>query len=86
MKVVGALVIACAIALTGCSFKAKWRDTTGQGRSQDQATSDARECYPVAGYDALSKNSSSDEFQAAFAKLKGCMGGKGWELVRDNTN
>ncbi len=86
MKGVVAAIIICTTLLVGCSFKTKWRDTTSQGRSQDQAISDAKACYDEAGYPALNKDSSGDETQAAFAKLKVCMAAKGWELVRDKSN
>ena len=78
------LVLLCLFGLTACQFKTKWRDTTSSGRTQQQAQSDARECYDLSGYAALDRNSTSGDFEAFKAKLDACMAGRGWELVRDN--
>ncbi|MDB6098454.1 MAG: hypothetical protein JWN58_1157 [Gammaproteobacteria bacterium] len=77
------LVLLCALALSGCSFKAKWHDTTGRGRPSELASPDAKECYDLSGYSSLSKASNSGDFEAFKAKLDACMAARGWELVRD---
>ena len=78
------LVLICVSALVGCQFKTKWRDTTGQSRTQEQAQTDAGQCDDASGYTSLSRNSTKADFEAFKGKLDACMASRGWELVRDN--
>ena len=59
MKAILSVVIAGIVLLSGCQFKTKWRDTTGQSRPDDLAQADARDCYDVSGYAALNRYSTS---------------------------
>ena len=83
MKAILSVVIAGIVLLSGCQFKTKWRDTTGQSRPDDLAQADARDCYDVSGYAALNRYSTSAEFETFKAKLDACMANKGWVLVRE---
>ena len=74
------------LVLTGCSYKTKWRDTTGQGRAQEQAQVAARECSDASGYTTLNASSTKADFEAFKAKMDSCMVAQGWELVRDNSS
>src|SRR5215831_9441271 len=78
MKAILSVVIAGIVLLSGCQFKTKWRDTTGQSRPDDLAQADARDCYDVSGYAALNRYSTSAEFETFKAKMDACMANKGW--------
>jgi hypothetical protein len=85
VKAILSVVFASIVLLSGCQFKTKWRDTTGQRRPDDLAEVDARNCYDASGYAALNTNSTNAELETFKAKLDACMADKGWVLVRDNS-
>ena len=78
-------ILLCLVCLLGCSLKTKWRDTTSQDRPEEQAQVDARECADISGYANLDRNSTDVEFVAFKTRLDACMGGRGWELIRDDS-
>jgi hypothetical protein len=78
------LVLVCVLALAGCQFKTKWRDTTGQSRTREQAQIDSGQCDDASGYASLNKNSTYADLDAFKEKMFACMTNRGWELVHDN--
>jgi hypothetical protein len=73
--------------LAGCSLKAKWQDTTGQGRTNEQAQADARECYQAAGVpQSAPTGMTSAEFEGAIKNAKACMLERGWKFVSVEKN
>jgi hypothetical protein len=77
MRVV--LVLLCALALSGCSLRLTWHDTTGKGRTNAQAQPDARVCYDQSGLASIAPDSASGDGEAAKARLFNCMAARGWE-------
>ena len=68
--------------LAGCSFKTEWKDTTNQGRTQEQAQADARVCSDASGLATLNRDSARADFEAYKTKTAACMADRGWLLVR----
>src|ERR1700677_284272 len=73
VKIAITVITACTLFLTACSLKTTWRDTTGQGRPQERAQADARECNESAGYASLNRNSTTVELEAFKTKMNACM-------------
>jgi uncharacterized protein YhdP len=56
-------VLLLLLVLSACEFEAKWRDTTGQNRTQQEARTDARKCQDMAGIASLNKDSTNANFE-----------------------
>jgi hypothetical protein len=83
------LVLLVCIVVAGCSLKAKWRDASNQGRTDEQAQADYNACYqqsvlPPVG-SPLPPGTTTAEMDVLVTKTKACMQARGWELVRVDT-
>ena len=73
------ILIGCAY-LCACTPNSEWQDTTGQGRTREQAKADYGACYGPAGF-PLDPSRNVDAFNAAIAAINKCMSDHGWKVV-----
>jgi hypothetical protein len=62
--------------LCACTPNAKWEDTTGQGRTDEQRKADYGVCYEKAGF--RPDGTRTVPFNDAMGALERCMCERGW--------
>jgi hypothetical protein len=80
----GAIALAL-IAVSACSLATKWKDLTGQDRTQEQAQTDLRICRDKVGWtDDKARSASSEAVEAFWQAAQSCMTERGWKLLEDD--
>jgi len=66
------------LLLCACTPNAKWEDTTGQGRTDEQRKADYDVCYEKAGF---KPDGSHPPLNEGFAAITACMKDHGWRSL-----
>jgi len=70
------LTVLCCLMLCACTPLAKWQDTTGKGRSDEEQKADYAGCYEKSGF--RPDGTWAVSFNASIAALGACMCERGW--------
>jgi hypothetical protein len=74
--------LGCCILLCACTPNARWEDTTGQGRSDEQRKADYEECYTKAGF---KRDGTHPPLNEGFKAITRCMSERGWRSLAGTT-
>lgn len=74
------VVLCCIFLCAGCELNSTWLDTTGQGRTKEQAQMDYGACVQAAEFPA-DRERNKKALNAALVAVMTCMKARGWKVA-----